>query len=139
MTDHTHGGGDDHQPEALPSGLTVEQRAQGLQSGPPGDAQDACQLAELFSQAVQVSETLYQQREEAQQAADEHYWFRERAEAQLADLRRHMAVIANAEGPFVISCEETAPTGSLQAAYNENDDTITYQFLPAESGNDSEE
>ena len=125
MTDHTHGGGDDHQPEALPSGLTVEQRAQGLQSGPPGDAQDACQLAELFSQAVQVSETLYQQRDKMAQ--------------QIADLRRHLAMIVYAEGPFVVSGEESLPNGSLQAAYNENDDTITYQFLPAESGNDSEE
>ena len=116
---------DDHQPETLPSGLTVEQRAQGLQSGPPGDAQDACQLAELFSQAVQVSETLYQQREQMTR--------------QIADLRRHLAMIVYAEGPFVVSGEESLPIGSIQAAYNENDDTITYQFLPAESGNDSEE
>ena len=132
MTDHTHGGGDDHQPEALPSGLTVEQRAQGLQSGPPGDAQDACQLAELFSQAVQVSETLYQQRDKMAQQRD-------KMAQQIADLRRHLAMIVYAEGPFVVSGEESLPIGSLQAAYNENDDTITYQFLPAESGNDSEE
>ncbi len=125
MTDRPHGGGDDHQPDTLPSGLTVEQRAQGLQSGPPGDAQDACQLAELFSQAMQTADTLYEQREQEAQRVN--------------DLRRHLAVIVHAEGPFVISGEEALPLGSIQAAYNDNDDTITYQFLPAESGNDSEE